>query len=292
MRPATRSLLLTLAADTDVAARVGRDPLRYAHRYADPADAELAGLFAALYAYGRVDLFFPVLDRLFQVVDAAGGPRRWVEGFHAGRDAATLADVSYRWTKPADLVVFVLALQRVLADHGRVEHLFRGTGDLRDRLDGAIGTLRQAISASGVPFAAHTQGVRYLLPAPADGSACKRWNLYLRWMVRPRDGVDLGVWTTLSPADLVMPVDVHVGRIARFLGLTRRTDASWRTAAEITDALRRLDPHDPVRFDFALAHQGISGGCRGWRHAPTCAPCALRDVCRAPRTAPERTAAG
>jgi uncharacterized protein (TIGR02757 family) len=94
--------------------------------------------------------------------------------------------------------------------------------------------------------------------------------------------VDLGLWTALRPADLVMPVDTHVLRNSRFLGLTDRADATWRTAEQITAALRALDPHDPVRFDFALAQLGISGACRGFRDAAVCAACPLDPICAAP----------
>lgn len=271
--------------------RIQHDPLRFAHRYADPRDAELSGLIAALYAFGRVDLFLPVLDRLFGIMDERGGPRRFIDTFDTTR-APLLAPITYRWTRPADLAVFLGALRRVLALHGGLEPVFGPAGPaLRDRLGLAIDALRAASVAAaqdvGQPvdrFDQLSQGVRYLLPHPADGSACKRWNLYLRWMVRPtREGVDLALWTTLTPADLVMPLDVHVGRLSRFLGLTARTDASWRTAVEITDSLRRFDPIDPVRFDFALAHHGISGACLGLKHDETCAGCAIRAVCRAPR---------
>jgi uncharacterized protein (TIGR02757 family) len=118
------------------------------------------------------------------------------------------------------------------------------------------------------------------MPSPRNGSACKRWNLYLRWMVRA-DTVDRGLWTCLRPADLVIPLDVHVLRISQFLGLTSRKDASWRTAAEITKGLAELDPNDPVRFDFAISHLGISGACLGYRSPPICAGCALDPVCAA-----------
>lgn len=292
--------LESLYADTSPA-RIQRDPLRFAHRYPDARDAEIAGLIAALYAFGRVDLFLPVLDRLFAVMDTHGGPRAFVDGF--GPDhAPLLAGITYRWTRPADLAVFLGALRRVLAGPDlTLEDLFRMPGTsgapppLRARLGQAIGTLRgaclESAAALGSPTRAFSdlpQGVRYLLPAPDDGSACKRWNLYLRWMVRPsREGIDLGLWTTLTPAELVMPLDVHVGRLSRFLGLTTRTDASWRTAEEITASLRAFDPADPVRFDFALAHHGISGACLGFKQTETCAGCAIRAVCRAPdRAAP------
>ncbi|MBW2258057.1 MAG: DUF2400 family protein, partial [Deltaproteobacteria bacterium] len=124
------------------------------------------------------------------------------------------------------------------------------------------------------------RGFRTFLPSPTGGSACKRWNMFLRWMVRPpTEGIDLGLWDSLPPSALVVPLDTHVLRIARLVGLTRRRDGSWRTAAEITANLRLLDPDDPVRFDFALAHLGISGACKGRRDEAVCSACPLRPVC-------------
>jgi uncharacterized protein (TIGR02757 family) len=106
--------------------------------------------------------------------------------------------------------------------------------------------------------------------------------MFLRWMIRsPREGIDLGLWTTRSPAALIVPLDTHVLRIARFVGLTARRDDSLRTALEVTDGLRRFDPDDPVRFDFALAHLGISGACRGHRDPEVCPSCPLTSVCTA-----------
>jgi uncharacterized protein (TIGR02757 family) len=131
-----------------------------------------------------------------------------------------------------------------------------------------------------------TRGLRHLLPDAAGPGAAKRWNLYLRWMVRGPDGVDLGAWRGVPRAALVIPLDTHVMRVSRCLGLTRRADASWRTAEEITASLRRVDPDDPVRFDFALCHLGMSGACPARRRTAACAACPLAGACRAgPRLA-------
>jgi uncharacterized protein (TIGR02757 family) len=109
----------------------------------------------------------------------------------------------------------------------------------------------------GVPS---TPGVRYFFPKPSAGSGCKRLNLFLRWMVR-RDAVDLGVWSHVQPAALIMPLDTHVIRVGRCLRLTRRTSPGWRMAAEITASLRALDPIDPVKYDFSLCHLGMANAC-------------------------------
>ena len=125
-----------------------------------------------------------------------------------------------------------------------------------------------------------SRSLRFLLPRPADGSACKRPLLFLRWVVRRDDGVDLGLWRHPDPAQLVVPLDTHVLRIAYWVGLTDRHDASWRTAVDVTESLRVIDPRDPVRFDFALAHLGISKACRKEPVRRLCAQCPLRSYCR------------
>ncbi len=277
MKPSARDHLDALLTGFDRAGAIARDPIRFPHRYPDPADAELAGVLAALLAYGRVDLFGPVVERLLGRMDEAGGPRRYIGGFDGD---PFLEDVVYRWNRGPDFVLLYTTLRRVIERHGTVGALF-APGPAATSLSGAIATLR---ALSPTPW---TRGYRTWLTDPADGSACKRWLMLLRWMVR-RDGGDLGLWTHLSPADLVIPVDTHVHRVARFLGLTARTTADWRAAEEITTALRRFDPRDPVKYDFALAHLGISGACLGYREVTVCGQCSLDPVCRAPNRRPPR----
>jgi uncharacterized protein (TIGR02757 family) len=125
----------------------------------------------------------------------------------------------------------------------------------------------------------------HLLPDASRGAACKRLLLYLRWMVR-RDDVDLGAWEGIvPPSALVIPLDTHVSRLSRLLGLTCRADLSWRTAEEITASLRRLSPEDPVRYDFALCHLGMSGACPARRSAERCRACPLAPACPTGRRA-------
>ena len=280
--------LEVLYARTDGTARIAADPIAFVHRYARPEDQEIAGLIAVSLAYGRVSLFFPPLHQLFAAMDDRGGPEAFVRAFEPDH-AAPFADLIYRFNRGSDFTVLFGALRRVLTRHGSLEALFVGTSPLQQRLTDAVHTLRahvvdeaRAQGAGVTSFDDLSRGLKYLLPSPDTGSACKRWNLYLRWMVRPpTEGVDLGIWTALTPADLVMPVDVHISRQARFVGLTTRSDASWRTAVQITDRLRAFDPTDPVRFDFALCHLGISQGCLGHRSSEVCPSCPLDRLCGA-----------
>jgi uncharacterized protein (TIGR02757 family) len=126
--------------------------------------------------------------------------------------------------------------------------------------------------------AARPRAVRFFFPRPSAGSGCKRLNLFLRWMVR-RDALDLGVWSRVSPAKLVVPLDTHVIRVGRCLRLTRYTSPGWAMARDITSTLSRLDPYDPVKYDFALCHLGMMNAC-GFNRAQVDAQCPLRGVCR------------
>jgi uncharacterized protein (TIGR02757 family) len=121
-------------------------------------------------------------------------------------------------------------------------------------------------------------GVCYFFPRPSAGSACKRLNLFLRWMVR-RDDVDFGIWRRVPPSRLVVPLDTHVIRLGRCLGLTRYRTAGWRMAADITASLRQLDPNDPVKYDFSLCHVGMMGAC-GFGTPRRDTHCPLRSACR------------
>ena len=304
---ASRARLLRESLDglceaVNVRARLASDPLHFARRYPDPLDAEIAAVFAASLAYGRVAAFWPVVTAVLAIADDRGGPRRFVEGLSRA-DAGRLAPLQYRWNRGADLALLARTLgvavkrwDRLGAEFERLTSL--EGGDLARVLDGVVGALRDiavdeapGLGVSGARFSELPRGFRTLLSRPADGSACKRWNMLLRWMARPpgpvgmdglparADGVDLGIWRL--PVDrLVIPLDTHVSRLSWFIGLTGRKDGSWRTAEEVTASLRRLDAADPVRFDFALAHLGISGACQARRVPEICGACSLVGVCR------------
>lgn len=283
---ALRPLLDALDAGLDRRARVAADPVELPRRYDDPLDQEVAALVAASLAYGRADVFKPLLAR---VLDAMGpSPAAFVRAFARSPDARAFPFAVYRFNRPPDLAALAAAAGEVALRHGslgaRFGALFREEGGaaaaLRPALARLADELRGAPQAAGLLRGRGTRGLRHLLPDPRGPGASKRWNLYLRWMVRGPDGVDLGSWRGLVPrAALVVPLDTHVHRVSRCLGLTRRADASWRTAEEITAALRRIDPLDPVRYDFALCHLGMSGTCPARRDPARCAACPLAGAC-------------
>ena len=256
-----------------------QDPIEKVRAYADPGDREVAGFIAAGLAFGRVTSILASIDA---VLGAMGpSPAAFVRAFEPARDAGPIAPFVHRWTRGEDIVALVRVLQHMLRRSGTLEQFFLD-GDDPASPDIAPGLERFCARAKAIdlcpPSRAARAGVHRFFAQPSAGSACKKLNLFLRWMVR-RDEVDLGVWTRVSPSRLVVPLDVHVVRVGQCLGLTRHRAPGWRMAASITAALRELDPADPVRYDFALCHLGMLGFC-GFRETQGDARCPLRGVCR------------
>lgn len=207
-----------------------------------------------------------------------GNPARqarvWNEAEMHEHLGVALGDWKWRFHTREDLIAWVLAWKRLDQEsglRGLEPHLAPGDGALADEaLSRLVQRLRRELPGS--------HGLRFCLPDPLEGSACKRWRLFLRWMVR-RGWPDLGQWESYPPSALVIPLDTHVARISRLLGFTRRAASDGRTAREITEALRKLEPEDPLAYDFAISHLGILGDCDGADDPVRCAGCVLSGVC-------------
>jgi uncharacterized protein (TIGR02757 family) len=231
------------------------DPLETLYAYTDPGDQEIVGLVAAGLAYGRVA---QILASVGAVLSALGpSPRAFLDETSERSIARRFAAFRHRFTSGAELASLLAAVKRALAKHGSLDRLFRAGFSPDDA------TVLPALSA----FVAALRGLAprpcpSLLSSPDDGSACKRLNLYLRWMIR-RDAVDPGPWRGIPAAKLVVPLDTHLFRIGRALGLTARRQPDLATVLEITRGFARVAPRDPVRYDFALTRLGIRPECRG-----------------------------
>jgi uncharacterized protein (TIGR02757 family) len=147
--------------------------------------------------------------------------------------------------------------------------------DIREGLSGFVAALLDVDTSPVYGKDVRPAGLRQLFSSPVNGSACKRANLFLRWMVRDRD-IDFGIWKAVPKNRLIIPLDTHIARISRCLGFTERKSQDWKTAVEITEALKRIDPEDPLKYDFALCHHGISGVCRGMRESAACKKCVFK----------------
>ena len=259
---------------------IGADPLQFAHRFADRRDIEIAAFLAAALAYGRVQQIERSVNALLARMGTS--PYEFVAGFDPpGR--ARLADFRHRFTSGEALADLLELLRIVLHEHGSIEAFFAQGDDpaepnvvpaltrFCDRLE-AIHARRHGREPD--------RGLMYLLASPRRGSASKRLYLFLRWMVRA-DAVDPGLWTSIDKARLIVPMDVHMGRLCRILGLYDGRTICLSTAVQVTESFARIEPGDPVKYDFALSRIGILDDCNG-RRRPACETCELLGVCLNP----------
>jgi uncharacterized protein (TIGR02757 family) len=259
---------------------VKADPVEFPHRYHDARDIETVALLSASLAYGRAQLFKPKIESI--LVKLGPRPASTVSMLTVSQVKDLLSDFVYRFNVASDVAVLLLGVGALLQQQGSLEAAFVATRQ-RDwqkslaafaRSVRAAAPEREIIQAMG-PI----RGLSHLLPV-AESGAAKRLNLFLRWMARPRDDIDFGVWHRVSPAELMIPLDTHVMRISQWLGLTSRNALGWKTVEDVTASLRLLDAEDPIRYDFALCHYGMSGACPAIPVTEGCASCALRSSCR------------
>src|SRR5688572_4022172 len=261
------------------------DPVQFVHRYDDPRDREVAALIVSAFAYGNVKSILATANQALSYL----GPRpvQSLAAFDPRTDARRLRSFYHRFNTSRVLAVFFWMIRRLLEQHGSLENAFLAGSSPADTDTGsALTGFTSAMLGTGYEqFYPRGElkrriGVRFLLPSPADGSACKRMNLYLRWMVRPADGVDSGIWTRIRPDQLVIPLDTHIARISQYIGLTEMKSPGWAMALDITNSLRLLDRTDPLKYDFALCHLGIAGDCPRKRDLRKCFACPIKSICR------------
>ncbi len=257
------------------------DPLQVVYDYPDPRDQEIVGLIAAALAFGGVQQILKSIGQVLQVL----GDRPHV--FLADRSLAQLQrdfrGFQYRYVYAADLCALLEALGSQLRESGALAASFKALDPSPKGTASPAGDILPVLSAwVDCLLAAGKREKNYLLPTPARGSACKRWHLYLRWMIR-QDAVDPGAWQALlgseapTPARLLIPMDTHMYRLTHALGMTQRKQADLRTVSEVSAAFRRIAPEDPVRYDFAMTRLGIRrdpdikrfvAACQGQRPDP------------------------
>jgi len=227
------------------------DPLEFVLEYSHPLDREVVGLVAASLAYGRVR---QILKSVAQVLRLMGGvPSQFVREHSHGELQEAFKEFRHRFTGGGQLAGLLYGIGRVMARYGSLESCFRK--HCRPESDTFLPALTAFVAElrAEIPCA-----VDMLVPRPEKGSACKRLNLFLRWMVR-HDEVDPGGWHRLDPCRLIVPLDTHMHRLGLEAGLTCRRQGDMRTALEVTRAFRAIAPDDPVRYDFALTRLGIRG---------------------------------
>ena len=256
------------------------DPLEYVRRYKTRSDIEVVGFVASALAYGNVRGIRNSIETVLWRMQP--GPHKFIMQTPPAKMLETFGDFKHRFNSGRDVACMLYFLRQAFEKHKSLENLFAAHYNSKDTDIGPALTcfVEEMLSYDHAPFYRGKNlpkgaGVRRFFSSPKDGSACKRLNLFLRWMIRS-DKLDLGVWKKIPASKLILPLDTHNMRVSQRLGLTRRKTANWKTAAEITAVFRTIDPRDPVKFDFSLARPGILGMCR----REDCAQCLLQNFCK------------
>ncbi|MBS1624464.1 MAG: TIGR02757 family protein [Bacteroidetes bacterium] len=231
---------------------IADDPVQIPHRFSKKQDIEIAGFFAATLAWGQRATIIRSATRILDLMD--NSPHDFIL-HHQDTDLKRFLGFVHRTFNDTDLLYFIEFFRWFYTDHDSLEEAFT-----QNMAPAAVHTETALTGFQQLFFSLedHPQRTRKHISSPARKSTCKRLNMYLRWMVRKdRSGVDFGIWHTIRPSQLLIPLDVHVDRHARRLGLLRRAQTDWQAVLELTESLRVFDPADPVKYDFALFGMGV-----------------------------------
>lgn len=247
-----KELLDDLEARFNVSEFIADDPISVPHLFCDRNDIEISGFLAATIAWGNRKIIVRNAHKMVSYMD--GEPYRFIMDA-SNNELIKLGDFVHRTFNGSDFIYFIEALRYIYKEHGGIGTLFENEylkrGDIRDSI-AKFHTLFFSLD--------HPKRVEKHLSSIAKGAACKRLNMFIKWMVRSdENGVDFGLWDKIPTSAIYLPLDVHTANVGRRLGLLKRKQNDWKSVEEITANLRELDPHDPIRYDFALFGAGISG---------------------------------
>ncbi len=260
---------------------IKNDPVQFVHRFKDKEDIEIAGFFSAHLAFGKVGIIIRNLEKLFGIME--WHPAIFIKKF-SYKEERYFSPFVHRFIKGKDIIKFIYALKEIYLRKGGLEGFFM-SGFLSS--ESSVLNAIQLFSNNFYSLSAINKinkneyaGIYFLIPPPGSQSAYKRLNLFLRWMVRSENGLDTGLWRGIKPSQLIIPLDTHIARLSKNLGLTTRRTKDMKMAIEITENLKKLDPEDPLKYDFVLCHLGISEGCRGLYDKNLCAGCSVGELCQ------------
>ena len=228
------------------------DPIQIPHRFSKPEDIEIAGLLTATIAWGNRKSILSSMTRLLTAMGKS--PYNFISN-HKPSDEKYLKGFVHRTFNEVDCNAFIQVLSLIYKEKGGVRKIFADAFRKNSSIPDSINAFRNCFVAANIP----TRTLKHT-PNINAGSAAKRLNMYLRWMVRPNtEGVDFGLWTEIPTSALLIPLDVHSGRVARKLGLLQRQQNDFKAVEELSAELRQFDPNDPIKYDFALFGMGVNG---------------------------------
>jgi len=238
--------------------QISPDPLQFLHQFKDDKDIEVMGMIASVFAYGNVKQINNTIGKILSVTE--NHPYKFVHNFHSKNLKAKLKNIKHRFYTEQDIIILFALLSDVYKESGSLKNLFMKNYSPTDE------NIKESLSGFSNHFIERAEnksdkgkisrGVKFMFTSPESGSACKRMNLFLRWMVR-KDELDFGLWNEIPTYKLIIPVDTHVARVCKTLKLTNKKNVSWAMAEEITANLKNIDSADPVKYDFAICHIGM-----------------------------------
>ena len=235
--------------------KISPDPLEFPHRFTNYHDIEISSFISAIFAYGNVNQIIKTLEAIHKAMGES--PHEFILNYSEETGQKYLQNLKHRFYTFDDINNLFLGLQKIYSVYGSLKYLFllyyfEKDPSIKESLSFFAKNLLDICSETKPP----SRGMKFMFPDPAKGSACKRFNLFLRWMVR-NDDLDFGLWFEIDPSKLIIPVDTHVAAIGKKLRLTKSKIISWKMAEEITAKLKLFDEHDPVKYDFAICHIGM-----------------------------------
>jgi len=231
---------------------IENDPISIPHKYSKKEDIEITGFWSAILAWGQRKTIIKKSNELFALMD--NDPHNFILG-HTENDLKSFSSFKHRTFNYTDLLYFIHFFRYWYSNHESLEEAFLvDQNETEIYMEAALAHFHNLFFS----LPDFMQRTKKHISTPLRNSACKRINMFLRWMVRSdQKGVDFGIWTRLKPSELICPCDLHVDRVARKLGLITRKQTDWKTALELTDNLKYFDPNDPVKYDFALFGLGV-----------------------------------
>lgn len=225
------------------------DPVQFIHKFKNKKDVEIAGFIASMFAYGKREVFIKKLNYIFDLME--NKPLDFIKSFDCKN--TSLKGCDYRFSKDCDFIQIIRILNHLYCQNETLESLFKQNynGEIWTMFQGVIDYFYNNIDMEV------TQGFYHMLPNPKKKSAMKRMNMLLRWFVR-KSAVDIGIWDFIPTSELLIPLDTHVAKISRKLGLLKRNDNGYESVIEITNNLKKFDPIDPIKYDFALFGYGVN----------------------------------
>ncbi len=273
-----KELLDKILTDFPPVDRVSADPIQFQRRFFDEGkshkEVEAVAVFSAMLSYGSAAQF---TKKIATIMQSCNFEFLKLITSEPNKDFPW---IGYRMSTANEIATFAYSIGNVINKKGSLKNVFfEGYNKNKNTIEG-LSELRDSIyKEAEMCISPVPHGIKHLLPDPKSGGCCKRWHMFLRWMVRPNDGVDIGIWSEVPASELIIPLDTHISKISRNIGLTTRKADDLQTAKEITSKLKECCPEDPIKYDFAICHLGISGKCTYGKDTNLCKKCGLSSLC-------------